>query len=59
VTHSLTSIAIEAIFGTLTGKERSLKITRFGKGIGERMTAGMVLFTVLLVPGAGSCCSQH
>lgn len=31
VTHSLTSIAIGAIFGALTGKVRSLKITHFGK----------------------------
>jgi len=59
VTHSLTSIAIGAIFGALTGKVRSLKITHFGKGIGEGMIAAIVLFAVLFVPGAGSCCNQH
>ncbi len=46
----LTSILIGIIFGVLTGKIISLKITRFSKGIAEGLITGIIAFAVLFIP---------
>lgn len=48
--HMLTSVLIGVIFGAIVAAVPKLRITSFGKGIGEGVIAGMIAFAVLFIP---------
>ncbi|HZB74391.1 MAG TPA: hypothetical protein VE378_06565 [Nitrososphaeraceae archaeon] len=48
--HSLTSILIGVIFGTVVANVSKLRISTFTKGVSEGLIAGMIAFVVLFIP---------
>jgi hypothetical protein len=49
-THLLTSAIAGTIFGFVTHKAKRLRITAFGKGIGEGIVWSIVIFAILYIP---------
>jgi hypothetical protein len=48
--HFTTSVIVGVIFGLITSNVNKLRITRFAKGIGFGVAAGLIAFVILFLP---------